>query len=342
MIRALTPEELTDLMTDGTDAGFGALATEKGCLPLRALDVDVQIDGLSASTMVRQEFINVFDGPLEATYIFPLPPRAAVIGFRIVVDSGEIRGRIDERGQARHDYATAVAEGRHAAILEEERPDVFTLRVGNIPPRSAARVEFTLVAPLTIDSLEATYRFPLVVAPRYCPGEMLHGDQAGDGIALDTDLVPEASRISPPILLPGMKSPVRLGIAVRIAPGAVTSGSADAIGCSLPVSDAPGNGTFSLSIVPPASAVVRGTPRDVVFLLDRSGSMEGWQMVAGRRRGPGRHEARAGHRGGAGPVRIARPAVSGRRGPQPLCGARDRRPGGQRGPGAANADEEPR
>lgn len=341
MIRALTPEELTDLMTDGTDAGFGALATEKGCLPLRTLDVSVRIDGLSAATTVRQQFVNVFDGPLEATYIFPLPPRAAVTGFRMVVNGAEIRGRIDERGQARQDYAAAVAEGRHAAIVEEERPDVFTLRVGNIPPRSAARVEFTLVAPVTIDSLEATYRFPLVVAPRYCPGEMLDGDQAGDGIAFDTDLVPDASRISPPILLPGMKSPVCLGIAVRIAPGTVTSGSADAFGCSLAaadavddagfctitavpeqqldrdfilrwkvgdeaavvtaaqlepdaerpaglgtgatVADAPGDGTFSLSIVPPASAVVRGTPRDVVFLLDRSGSMEGWQMAAARR-----------------------------------------------------------
>lgn len=341
MIRSLTPDELADLGTDGDDAGFGALATTKGCLPLRALDVSVRIDGLSAVTTVRQQFVNAFDGPLEATYIFPLPPRAAVIGFRMLVDGAEIRGRIDERGQARQDYATAVAEGRHAAIVEEERPDVFTLRVGNIPARSAARVEFTLVAPVTIDSLEATYRFPLVVSPRYCPGEMLDGDQAGDGIALDTDLVPDASRISPPILLPGVKSPVRLGIAVHIAPGTVTSGSADSVGCSLPaadavdelgfrtitvvpdqrldrdfilrwkvgdetavvtaarfepdaerpeglgtgaaVVDAPGEGTFTLSIVPPAAAVERGEPRDVVFLLDRSGSMGGWQMVAARR-----------------------------------------------------------
>jgi Ca-activated chloride channel family protein len=341
MIRALTPKELADLVTDGDDAGFGALATEKGCLPLRALDVAVRIDGLSAATTVRQQFVNVFDGPLEATYIFPLPPRAAVIGFRMLVDGAEIRGRIDERGQARHDYATAVAEGRHAAIVEEERPDVFTLRVGNIPARSAARVEFTLVAPVTIDTLEATYRFPLVVAPRYCPGEMLDGDQAGDGITLDTDLLPDASRISPPILLPGMKSPVRLGIAVHIAPGTVTGSSADAVGCSLPasdvvdeagfrtitvlpdqhldrdfilrwtvgdeaavvtaaqfepdaerpaglgtgaaVADAPGDGTFTVSIVPPVSAALVHEPRDVVFLLDRSGSMGGWQIVAARR-----------------------------------------------------------
>jgi len=341
MIRALTSDELADLVNDGGENGFGALATEKGCLPLRSLHVDVRIDGLSAATTVRQHFVNAWDGPLEATYIFPLPPRAAVTGFRMLVDGAEIRGRIDERGQARQDYAAAVAEGRQAAIVEEERPDVFTLRVGNIPARSVAQVEFMLVAPITVDSLEATYRFPLVVAPRYCPGEILDGDQVGDGIVLDTDLVPDASRISPPILLPGVKSPVRLGIAVHVAPGTVTTASSDAFGCSLPatdscdeagvrtitvvpaqrldrdfilrwkvgdeaavvtavqiepdaarpaglgtaaaVADAPGDGTFTVAIVPPVAAVVRGEPRDVVFLLDRSGSMGGWQMVAARR-----------------------------------------------------------
>ena len=341
MIRALTPEELADLVTDGADAGFGAIATEKGCLPLRSLGVDVRIDGLTAATTVRQQFVNGFDGPLEATYIFPLPPRAAVTGFRMLVDGGEVRGRIDERGRARRDYAHAVAEGRQAAIVEEERPDVFTLRVGNIPARSAAVVEFTLVAPVTVDLLEATYRFPLVVAPRYCPGEVLEGDALGDGFAFDTDLVPDASRISPPILLPGMKSPVRLAIAVRMAPNGSTAASTNGLACSLPadesvdgdglrtitvvpdqrldrdfilrwkvgdgnastsvmqiepdavrspglgtaaaVVDAAGEGTFAVSIVPPAVVVGVQQPRDVVFLLDRSGSMRGWQMVAARR-----------------------------------------------------------
>lgn len=60
--------------------------------------------------------------------------------------------------------------------------------------------------------LRQTYRFPLVVAPRYCPGAPLDGQPVGDGIAPDTDCVPDASRIKPPVLLPGMKSPVRLAI----------------------------------------------------------------------------------------------------------------------------------
>lgn len=343
MIRALTNDEMAELTACSTEAGFGAIDTEKGCLPLRALDVDVRVEGLMARTAVRQQFANVFDEPLEATYIFPLPPRAAVTGFTMAVAGGTIIGRIEERAKARRDYYAAIAEGRRAAIAEEERPDVFTLRVGNIPPRSIARVEFTLVAPVPIDSLEATYRFPLVVAPRYCPGTPLDGASVGDGIGFDTDLVPDASRISPPILLPGMKSPVRLGIRVSLAASSVggrPGDDAEAFSCSLPaeetrdeatwtirvvpgqrldrdfilrwkiggndvpatsavtesdaarsaglgsgqaVKEAPGDGTFAVTIVPPTAPPPCEIPRDVVVVLDRSGSMGGWKIAAARR-----------------------------------------------------------
>lgn len=343
MIRVLTADELKDLAGDQIDAGLGSIETLHGCLPLTALDVDVRIEGLASKTTLHQQFRNVFDEPLEATYIFPLPPRGAVTGFRMMVNDTVIEGRIDERGKAREDYDTAIAEGRTASIAEQERADIFTLRVGNIPPRATARVELILVAPVAVDSLEATYRFPLVVAPRYCPGVAIDGDPVGDGIAADTDLVPDASRISPPVLLPGFKSPVELGIRVRIDAGmmAKAQGSAS-LGCALPATEnrdadgsltvtvvpgqhldrdfilrwsiaanavatttlfvepdtarpaglgtgkpaeeAPGDGTFSLVIVPPVqTADVQQVPRDVVFVLDRSGSMGGWKMVAARR-----------------------------------------------------------
>jgi Ca-activated chloride channel family protein len=345
MIRVLTADELKDLVGDRAEAGFGSIDTAQGCLPLTALEVDVQIEGLAAETTVRQQFRNVFDEPLEATYIFPLPPRAAVTGFRMTVNDQIVQGRIDERGKARADYDEAIAEGRTASIAEQERADVFTLRVGNIPPKSTARIELILVAPVAIDSLEATYRFPLVVAPRFCPGVAIDGNPVGDGIAADTDLVPDASRISPPVLLPGFKSPVKLGIQVRLAAGAIaatTDRDSRSLGCTLPATEvrdadgsltvtvvpeqrldrdfilrwnimpdavvsttllvepdatrpagmgtgkpadeAPGDGTFSLVIVPPAKdADVKQPPRDVVFMLDRSGSMGGWKIVAARR-----------------------------------------------------------
>ena len=327
-------------MPDGTaEKGFGALETDRGRLPLTAMELDTAIDGLVAHATVSQSFRNVFDEPLEATYIFPLPPRAAVIRFRMIVDGAVIEGRIDERGRARMDYDRAIAEGRSAAIAEEERPDVFTIRVGNIPARSPARVEFTLVAPLAVDGLEATYRFPLVVAERYCPGAPLDGDSVGDGVLADTDLVPDASRISPPVLLPGFPNPVRLGIRVSIGLGTIAADGPH-VTTSIPARDehdgsrlvviaepgqrldrdfilrwplpagaiavgtftlepdayrpvgmgrpdrtaeAPGEGTFSCVILPPAATTRSRQPRDVVFVLDRSGSMGAWQIGAARR-----------------------------------------------------------
>ena len=335
MIRMLKNDELSSV--PGHEAGFGALETKKGCLPLMALDLDVQIDGLTAHGTVSQCFKNVFAGPLEATYIFPLPPRAAVIGFRMIINGAVIEGRIDERAQARADYDAAIARGQSAAIAEEERADVFTVRVGNIPAGALARVEFTLVEPLAIDSLEATYRFPLVVSKRYCPGAAIDGDSTGAGILSDTDLVPDASRISPPVLLPGFPNPVRLGIRARIggpAPlledlatsiplklvqggdvlqvvvepgnrldrdfvlrwplglGAIPEASfaieSDALrpigmGRKEGSTEAPGDGTFSLVVFPPKLDKEARPPRDVVFLLDRSGSMGSWLIGAARR-----------------------------------------------------------
>jgi Ca-activated chloride channel family protein len=341
MIRALSPEELNDMIGGQEESGFGALLTEHGCLPLRVLDVDVSIDGLQAATHVRQVFANAFAEPLEATYVFPLPPRAAVIGFRMTIDGQVVEGRIDERAKARAAYDEAVAQGRRAAIAEEERPNVFTLRVGNIPAKTAVLVEFTLVAEVAVDTLEATYRFPLVVAPRYCPGTALDGAPVGDGWQPDTDVVPDASRLSPPVLLPGMPAPVALGLRVRVARTAVATGTRGEFGCSLPATEqvtdsderlivvapgqrldrdfilrwrigsdaartstvslepdtarprglghgtpateADGDGTFVVTIVPPAAPAPSRRPRDVVFVIDRSGSMGGWKITAARR-----------------------------------------------------------
>ena len=102
--------------TDADEAGFGALRTERGHLPLESMDVLARIDGLLSRVTVRQAFVNSFDEPLEATYIFPLPDRAAVTGFRMEVAGRVIEGVLrrartgarrvrtsDRRGQARGD-----------------------------------------------------------------------------------------------------------------------------------------------------------------------------------------------------------------------------------------------
>ena len=164
---------LPDEAPSRLDAGLGALTTTKGNLPLDAVDVHAAITGLAARVEVTQEYRNPFDVPLEATYVFPLPDRAAVTRMRMEAADRVIEGVLKERGQARQDYDAAIAEGKRAAIAEEDRPDVFTMRVGNILPGERVTVRLTLDQPLPYEDGTASFRFPLVVAPRYIPGTPL-------------------------------------------------------------------------------------------------------------------------------------------------------------------------
>ena len=308
------------------DAGLGALATSRGNLPLDAVDIRAAISGTSASVELTQGFRNPFDVPLEATYIFPLPDRAAVTAMRMECAGHVVEAALKERSRAREDYDKAIAEGRRAAIAEEDRPDVFTMRAGNIAPGERVTVRLMLAQPLPYQDGEVTFRFPLVVAPRYIPGSPLGGAPAGSGVAADTDAVPDASRISPPVLLPGFPNPVRLTMSVDIDPAglplagircslhataeeAATDGHTTVrlrpgerldrdfilrlaiadrkqIATSLMLTPDPGEdpaqGTFTLTLLPPDGGA-RLRPRDVALVLDRSGSMSGWKMVAARR-----------------------------------------------------------
>ena len=304
------------------EAGIGAVATGRGNLPLQAIDLDATLTGLVARVALTQTFGNRFDQPLEASYIFPLPDRAAVTEFRMEVGERVVEGVLKERGQARADYDTAIEQGRRASIAEEERPGTFTMRVGNLLPGERVTVRLVMTGPLPWDEGEAAFRFPLVVAPRYIPGVPLEGEPVGAGTEPDTDAVPDASRITPPVLLPGFPNPVDLSIRVRIDPAGLDLGTvrsslhavveeeaggvrvvrvepgeradrdfvlrirtgSEAVTTAVAAAQDPGGGegTFALTLLPPAGPGA-ATPRDLVFVLDRSGSMAGWKMVAARR-----------------------------------------------------------
>jgi Ca-activated chloride channel family protein len=317
-LSVMTEDEVRRLPAPSDEAGLGALRTERGNLPLAAVDVRADIVGLAARVRFTQDFVNGYDTALEATYVFPMPDRAAVTGMVMTADGRTVEARLQERGEARAEYDRAVAAGQRASIAEEERPDVFTMRVGNILPGERVSVALTLVTPLSYEDGEATFRFPLVVAPRYIPGSPVPGPAVGAGYGEDTDAVPDASRITPPILLPGFPNPVRLSIDVGVdAGGLPLSGAraslpvvstddgryqvrlgerldrdfilrlryaaAESVDALVLVPDADGDeGTYQLTVLPPTGAAPP-RPRDVVLVLDRSGSMAGWKMVAARR-----------------------------------------------------------
>ncbi|OBF43144.1 hypothetical protein A5787_15015 [Mycobacterium sp. 852002-50816_SCH5313054-b] len=317
-ITSMTDAETTSAAPDG-EAGLGALRTARGNLPLACIDVRAQITGLTSRVELRQDFVNAFDAPLEATYVFPLPDRGGVTGMRMTADGRVVEAELRDRQAAREAYEEAIASGRRASIAEEERPDVFTIRVGNILPGERVSIALTLVGALAYEDGEATFRFPLVVAPRYIPGDALADAAVGDGYADDTGAVPDASRITPPVLLPGFPHPVPLAIEVGIDPAGLALsevrssldivstddgrirvqpaeradrdfvlrlryGADDLTDSLVLVQDSEGGdeGTYRLTVLPPVSSAPP-RPRDLVLLLDRSGSMRGWKMVAARR-----------------------------------------------------------
>lgn len=291
-------------------------------LPLKALSVETAIVGLTATSAVRQRFANTGETTIEATYVFPLPARAGVTDFAASLAGRRVVGMLKERGQARADYEQALATGQRAAIVEGDRSDVFSVRVGNLGPGEEATIEMRLTGPLAFEDGEATFRFPLVVAPRYTTGTPLPGDRTGTGVAEDTDAVPDASRVVPPRLADGDE---RLDLRISLAldgggfavsglraslPTAVTESAgvtqlsvepgaradrdfvlrfrmdrSELSSSALLVPDTEGldgdEGTWSVTVVPPVETST--LPRDVVVILDRSGSMGGWKMTAARR-----------------------------------------------------------
>jgi hypothetical protein len=134
---------------------------------------------------LEQRFKNPADakGAIEAVYRFPLDAEAVLRGFTVSLDDGTVvAGRVQEKARAAEAYDDALAGGHGGFLLQEdnETKDVFSLRVGNLPPGAGATVRMTYVAQVDEEAPEeaggnSTLRFvlPTAVAPRYAPA----GDQ---------------------------------------------------------------------------------------------------------------------------------------------------------------------
>jgi Ca-activated chloride channel family protein len=145
---------------------------------------------------VRQRYQNTEPKPIEAVYTFPLPADATLSGFAMVCDNRRLDGIIKEREEAFRHYDDAITAGHGAALLEEERANVFTASVGNLLPGEETVIEVQYVQRLHADEGALRWMIPTLVAPRYIPGTP-GGDRTGDGWAEPTARVPDADRITP-------------------------------------------------------------------------------------------------------------------------------------------------
>ncbi|HXE73222.1 MAG TPA: VIT domain-containing protein, partial [Candidatus Nitrosotenuis sp.] len=283
--------------------------------PLRALAVRAHLTGPLASVEVSQRFANPHAEPIEAVYIFPLPSGASVYRFRMKVADRVVEGEVQERQRARQTYDEGLKAGHRAALLEQERDNVFTVTLGNLPPGEEVTIEMAYAGRMEVHETETTFRFPLVVAPRYIPGEPVDGGSVGRGTSPDTDQVPDASRLTPPLLLPGLTTGASLDISVRLEcaglPPSRLACSQHVVsqrteGGDLVIELARGDellnrdfvlryqtggeqpqallladeGHFLLQVLPPRQAPAAAFKRDLVFVLDRSGSMSGAKIAS--------------------------------------------------------------
>ena len=299
--------------------------------PLRHTDVQADISGFIGRVKVTQTFHNPAREKIEAVYVFPLPHESAVDDMTMTVGDRKIVGLIKRRAEARNIYEQALAAGQTAALLEQERPNIFSQTVGNIEPDQDVKIEISYVDVLHYDVGTYEFHFPMVVGPRYNPGAPI-GEPSETPIELqgkvsppqaNTNRVPDAARISPPVLKPGLRNGHDVSLSVKLDAGVpiqnlkstnhrstISHDKANqaeitlAADDSIPnkdfvlrydvVGDKPqmallshtgqysgdakslGNGYFMLMIQPKEDErLTKSPPREVVFLVDVSGSMSG-------------------------------------------------------------------
>ena len=301
---------------------LGPTGVVTGSCPLKHTDVRGAISGFIARVEVTQTFENVATEKIEAVYAFPLPENAAVDDMTIQVGNRTVRGVIKQRDEARQIYEQAKQTGHVAALLDQERPNIFTQAVANIMPGEQVVVTISYLQTLDYDDGAYQFVFPTVVGPRYIPG-LAVGAQAG-GWAPDTDQVPDASKITPQVTPPGMRAGHDISINLAIDAGVPIqklrsssheivvnrmgnstatiqlknlaeipnkdfilkySVAGDQISDAILSQAAPAKsnlgpgGYFTLILQPPARVPESDiTPKELVFVLDTSGSMMGFPI----------------------------------------------------------------
>jgi Ca-activated chloride channel family protein len=284
--------------------------------PLKHTDVKIEVSGFLARARVTQQFENPFTDKIEAVYTFPLPQRAAVDEMTLTVGNRVVKAKIKKREDARAIYDAARAAGHRAGLLDQERPNIFSQSVANIMPGDQITVTISYVETLKYEAGFYELVFPTVVGPRYIPGTPT-GKQSG-GWAPDTDRVPDASRITPPVAPPGTRAGHDISIEVVLDAGLplqtirsktheVTidrSASERAVvrlknQATIPNKDfilryevaggkiqdsilthRNGNDGFFTFILQPPDRVTPAevAPKELVFVLDTSGSMSGFPI----------------------------------------------------------------
>ena len=138
-------------------------------LPLKETGVDIRVSGVIADIRVKQIYTNDGQRPINATYVFPASTRAAVYGMQMRIGDELIIAKIKEREKAKQEFETAKKEGKSASLLEQARPNVFTMGLANLMPGEQVEIELRYTELLIPTNGQYQVVFPTVVGPRYAP-----------------------------------------------------------------------------------------------------------------------------------------------------------------------------
>ncbi len=287
--------------------------------PLERTEVRVEIAGFVARVRVVQAFHNPRAEAVEAIYTFPLSHRGAVDAMWMRTEGRTVRAEIRRREEAKRIYDEARAQGRLASRLDQERPNVFTQSIANLMPNARVEIEIHYVEALEYEAGRFAFAFPTVVGPRFVPGRPIgHGgtgfspdtDRVPDGSRITPPVAAQGTRAGHdlgievevdagfPIL--GLEAPLhavevehRAGeprALVRLARRDEIPNRDFVLRWQVSGSDlrsgwlahrtGRGEGYATFLIVPPARVAPRdAAPKELVFVVDRSGSQSGLPLA---------------------------------------------------------------
>lgn len=275
-------------------------------LPLKKTHVDVRIMGVIADVKVTQEYRNEGKAPLEARYVFPGSTRAAVYAMNVRLGKRLLTAKIKEKQQAKVEYEQAKREGKTAALLEQQRPNVFQMNVANILPGDDVRVEMHYTELMVPTEGRYQFVFPTVVGPRYngtsgsesnrnekwVSTPYLHaGEQAPAAFDMNVKLVTPTGIAD--VWSPSHRITVAHDDAQTSTVSLTNTGSnennrdfildyrlaGDKIQSGILLSQGEKENFFLAMVEPPKSVATDAiVPREYVFIVDVSGSMHGFPL----------------------------------------------------------------
>ena len=271
----------------------------KSLCPLKRTEVTSDISGQIARVEVTQHFSNPSNAPIEALYTFPLPHDAAVDGMNFQIGARRIVGEIKKRAEAAQMYQTAKANGQNAALLDQERPNIFSQRVANILPGQKIEVRISFTQPVVYRGGAYEWEFPTVVGPRYVTPQTQGAEKitppitpenirAGHDLTMQVHLqsaVP-LGEVSSPLHPINVQRQGERAATISLKDGAALPNRDfilrfvprdNALQTGLLVRQSPdGSGWFQLVLQPPAQAPkAQIAPKEMVFVIDQTGSQMG-------------------------------------------------------------------